>query len=241
MLPQKQRLLVSIRGKNEALEAIKGGAHILDVEYPKSALGTPYPINIHTVRAHTPADRLVSTNIGEMQYRWATALQAALGVAQAGADIIKIGLAELEKDDARDVMQRAVRNVRWWFKCKMLVATFFADDRKGYVDPITEAATIAKSAGADGVLIDTFDKTKKKGLLDYFSTKDIAKFVKACRKHKVEVWIAGSITKEQLPRLWRTDVDVICVRGAACVEGTEGERMEKVKAEIVRRLVKTIP
>jgi uncharacterized protein (UPF0264 family) len=238
---KQQRLLVSIRGKNEASEAVKGGAHILDVEYPKSALGTPYPINIHTVRAHTPANRLVSTNIGEMQYRWATASQAAVGVAQAGADIIKIGLAELKADDAREVMQRAIRNVRWWFRDKTLIATFFADDRKGYVDPIVEAATIADGSGADGVLIDTFDKAKGKGLLDFYGTKDIAKFVKACRKHKVEAWIAGSITKEQLPRLWRTGVDVICVRGAACEKGTEGERMGKVKAEIVRRLVETIP
>ena len=238
---KEQRLLVSVRGKNEALEAIKGGAHILDVEFPKSALGTPYPINIHTVRSHAPANRLVSTNIGEMQYRWATASQAAVGVAQAGADIIKIGLAELEPDDARDVMQRAVRNVRWWYKDRLLIATFFADDRKGYVDPIAEAATIAASSGADGVLIDTFDKAMGKGLLDYFNTKDIIKFVKACKKHKVEAWIAGSITKDQLPRLWRTGVDVICVRGAACEKGTEGERMGKVKAQIVQRLVETIP
>ncbi|MEW6715801.1 MAG: (5-formylfuran-3-yl)methyl phosphate synthase [Nitrospirota bacterium] len=45
-----QRLLVSVRGPREALAAIKGGAHIADVEYPASALGTPYPLNIMTVR-----------------------------------------------------------------------------------------------------------------------------------------------------------------------------------------------
>ena len=238
---RKQRLLVSIRGKNEAFEAVRGGAHIIDVEYPKSALGTPYPINIHTVRAHTPTSRLVSTNIGEMQFRWATASQAALGVAMAGADIIKIGLAELEPNDACDVMHRAVRNVRWWFEDKKLVATFFVDDKKGYVDPIMEAAIIANKAKANGVLIDTFDKTKGKGLLDYLNMKDIHKFVKICRKNRVEAWIAGSITKKQLSSLWKTGVDVICVRGAACDKTNESGRMGKVKVEIVRRLVETIP
>lgn len=37
------RLLVSVRGPNEAVEAAKGGAHIADVEFPGSALGTLYP------------------------------------------------------------------------------------------------------------------------------------------------------------------------------------------------------
>jgi len=46
----RQRLLVSIRGRNEALAAVQGGAHIADVEYPASALGTPYPLNIMAVR-----------------------------------------------------------------------------------------------------------------------------------------------------------------------------------------------
>ncbi len=36
------RLLVSVRGPNEAVAAAQGGAHIADVEYPASALGTPY-------------------------------------------------------------------------------------------------------------------------------------------------------------------------------------------------------
>lgn len=36
------------------------------------------------------------------------------------------------------------------------------------------------------------------------------------QKLKKEACLAGSITKEQLPSLWKTGVDVICVRGAAC-------------------------
>jgi len=59
----RQRLLVSIRGKKEALSAVKGGAHIADVEYPASALGTPYPLNIHMVRNALPKTIAVSTKI----------------------------------------------------------------------------------------------------------------------------------------------------------------------------------
>lgn len=45
-----ERLLVSVRGSNKAIAAAKGGAHITDVEYPGSALGDPYPLNIKAVR-----------------------------------------------------------------------------------------------------------------------------------------------------------------------------------------------
>ena len=92
-----QRLLVSIRGPKEAVEMAEGGAHIADVEYPASALGTPYPLNILAVRNRLNRAGykkvLVSTNIGEKQYDRASACQAALGVARAGSEIIKCGLA----------------------------------------------------------------------------------------------------------------------------------------------------
>ena len=88
-----QRLLVSVRGPKEALAAIKGGAQIADVEYPASALGTPYPLNIMTVRNRLNKAGYkkipVSTNIGEVPGVRASSCQAALGVSTSGADLIK--------------------------------------------------------------------------------------------------------------------------------------------------------
>lgn len=93
------RLLVSVRGPQEALAAAEGGAHIADVEYPASALGTPYPLNIKAVRhrldGHGFKEMPISTNIGEGQPVSSAACQAALGVALAGADYIKCGLPAL--------------------------------------------------------------------------------------------------------------------------------------------------
>ena len=98
------RLLVSVRGPVEALEAAKGGANIADVEYPASALGTPYPLNILSVRNRLDRNGLrkikVSTNIGEEQKVRSSSCQAALGVALAGADYIKLGFAGLNYDEA---------------------------------------------------------------------------------------------------------------------------------------------
>src|SRR3970040_1640323 len=115
------KLLVSVRGKTEALEAVKGGAHIADVEYPRSALGTPYPLNIRAIRDAVPKRVLVSTNIGEEQARRSTAAQAVLGVATAGADIIKVGLAEMDYKDASYLANSIVRTVKRWYPRKQVI------------------------------------------------------------------------------------------------------------------------
>jgi uncharacterized protein (UPF0264 family) len=113
-----QKLLVSVRGAKEAIQAVKGGAHIADVEYPASALGTPYPLNIRTVRNRLNKmgykKVLISTNIGENPIVRASSCQAALGVATAGADIIKCGLAELPLEAAAclgEIIVRTVKNI----------------------------------------------------------------------------------------------------------------------------------
>lgn len=238
---RKQRLLISVRGKNDAIEAVAGGAHIIDVEYPGSALGTPYPLNIQTVRQYVPNDRLVATNIGEKQHVWATASQAALGVAIAGADIIKVGLAELRPRMAADVMKRVVRNVKKWAPEKTLIATFFAEEElRKILDPVAHSQEVALTAKANGILIDTFFKEREMGLLDHLTILEIEAFVERCHQNNLEAWVAGSIMKEQMPGLWRTGVDVICIREAATEKEGRRGRMGKVSRELVEELVKTI-
>ena len=243
----KQRLLISIRGAIEGIEAAKGGAGIADVEYPVSALGTPYPLNIRAVR-----DRLdrqgfgkvqVSTNIGEVQSVRASACQAALGVAHSGADLIKFGLAEQSLDAAIYLAKNLIRTVRnLGPKRKKLFPAIFVDkDMVRFLKPFKEGPTLARESNANGILIDTYNKLIGKGLLDYCKLEDIEEFVKEMHSMRKEAWIAGSITKEELPLLWETGVDVICVRGAACEKDKGGGRFGKVKKIIVAQLVETIP
>lgn len=232
------RLLISVRGKKEAVEALKGGAHIIDAEYPASALGTQYPLNIVAIRSVLPLHVPVATNIGEKQFRWATASQAALGAALAGADVVKAGLGGIGKmKDAIHVMKLIVRNVRYWFPAKSLIATLFADPKfADSIDPFL-APKIAQAAGAQGVLIDTFNKQIGKNLFDYMSSEELKRITEDCHKRNLEAWVAGSLRKEHLPELWRTGIDVVCVRGAAC----KGERETgKIRSDLVRQLVQMI-
>lgn len=243
----KQSLLVSIRGPVEAVNAAKGGALIADVEYPASALGTPYPLNIMAVRERLNRAKFnkvaVSTNIGEMQHVRASSCQAALGVAFAGANLIKFGLAEQSPAAAAYLASSIVRTVRRLGPkgIKLFPAVFVDEDMTRFFDPFKDGPELAASAMADGILIDTFNKSIGKGLLDFCSVKDIARFVKAMHAIRKEAWIAGSISIEELPALWATGVDVICVRGAACAKNTKAGRFGAVTTEQVRGLMKTLP
>ena len=77
-----------------------------------------------------------------------------------------------------------------------------------------------------------------KGLLDYCDLEDIAGFAKAMHRAGKKAWIAGSIILKDIPNLWKTGVDVICVRSAACEEGSGKGRFAKVTAKLVTSLVK---
>jgi len=240
------RLLVSVRGSVEALAAAKGGAHIADVEYPASALGTPYPLNIATVRGRLTRARfkrvLVSTNIGEIPHERANACQAALGVATAGADLIKFGLGELPLDAAVYQGREIVRTVRRWFPRRKLYPAFFIDDNmQRFFNALGDSPHLVRDIAADGALIDTFNKSIGKGLLDYCGAKEIKYWVGRMHRVGKEAWIAGSIQKDELPALWGAGVDVICVRGAACRPGKGAGRFGEVTAAIVSELVATIP
>lgn len=239
------RLLVSVRGPNEALAAAQGGAHIADVEYPASSLGTPYPLNIKSVRDHLDREGFpsvpISTNIGEDQPRRSTACQAALGVALAGADYIKCGLAGLDPKAAGYLGRSLVRSVSQWFPEKKVYPVLFPEEEFSVlIDPIGEGPTLAQEIESHGLLIDTFRKDIGKGLLDYYSYAQIAEFVDRLHRLGKDAWVAGSLSRDDLPELWDTGVDVICVRAAACEPAAGPERFGEVRAEIVSDLLSTL-
>lgn len=239
------RLLVSVRGPAEALAAAKGGAHIADVEHPSSALGTPYPLNIKAVRESLDAEGFpelpISTNIGEEQGVRSSACQAALGVAIAGANYVKCGFAGLDPKAAAYLGRNLVRTVKEWRPdCRVYPAVFPEEEFVVSFDPLTDGPRLAEEIECDGLLIDTFRKDIGKGLLDYYILDQLYSFISKLHSLGKEAWLAGSITGAELPGLWPTGVDVICVRGAAC-EPIDGPlRFGAVQSSTVRDLVATI-
>jgi len=240
-----QRLLVSVRGPREAVEAAEGGANFADVEYPASALGTPYPLNIAAVRGALNRNRykslLVSTNIGEHQQDRSSACQSALGVATAGADVIKCGLAALPLEAASYQGKTLVRTVKHFYPRKKVIPAVFVDpEMQRFFNTFKDGVRLVIDSGADGLLVDTLNKSIGRGLLDYCDAGDIRGLSIRLHRIRKELWIAGSIAIGDLSNLWATGVDVICIRGAACEESSRG-RFGEVKRRIVAELVATKP
>jgi len=242
-----QRLLVSVRGPKEALAAARGGAQLADVEYPGSALGTPYPLNILAVCGRLRSAGFqrvrISTNIGEEQRTRGTSCQAALGVALAGATHIKFGLAGETLEAGTYVGRAIVRTVRHFFgrRKKVIPAVFVDEDLLRYLDPFAEGPRLAQACQADALLIDTFNKSSGVGLLDRCTPKDIASTVRKLHRYGQELWVAGSLTRDELPVLWAAGVDVVCVRGAACSAGRGSGRFGAIAEHLVHELAETIP
>lgn len=239
------RLLVSVRGPKEAVAAANGGAHIADVEYPGSALGTPYPLNIKAVRDELDnagfKSMPISTNIGEEQPHRSTACQAALGVAIAGADYVKCGFAGLDPKSAAYLGRNLVRTIREWCPGKKVYPAVFPDDEWSIsFDPLTDGPPLVQEIDCDGLLIDTFNKNIGKGLFDYYDANRLSAWVTQIHDLGKEAWLAGSVTRDELSSLWSTGVDVVCVRGAACAPTTDTGRFGEVQTRIVSALIATL-
>ena len=87
------KLLISPMNEKEAVQAIAGGADIIDVKNPhEGPLGANYPWVIKKIREITPPDIEVSCTLGEVPNLPGSVSLAALGAASLGVDYIKVGL-----------------------------------------------------------------------------------------------------------------------------------------------------
>jgi len=237
--------MISVRGSREALEAASGGAHLVDVENPISVLGTQYPLNILAVRNRLYKmgfeKVLVSTNIGSKPYDRALACQAALGVAAAGADVVKCGLAELPFKAAVYLGDSLVRTVKRFYPEKRVIPVVYVEpDMRRFFDPLEEGVELATQINADGLQLDTHVKTLGKGLLDYYKLEELARLAETFHAADRALWVSGGITREQLPGLWDAGLDVAGIRSAAREQSGRGPWGE-VKADLVGELTETIP
>jgi hypothetical protein len=211
------KLLVSVTNKKEALEAIKGGAHIIDVKNPKEgSLGANFPRIIRQVREIVPDNVEVSATIGDLPNLPGTASLAALGAAVSGANYVKAGLFGVKKvEEAVSLMKEVCRAVKDYDAAVKVIAAGYADFQEvDCLNPL-ELPNIARKTEADGVLLDVKVKGRKK-LFDFLSDDTLRNFVEESHKHGLIVALAGGLDKEDIPRLFNLRADVVGVRRAVC-------------------------
>ena len=220
------RLLVSVRSASEARAAVEGGAAIVDVKEPsRGSLGRASADVWREVRAAIPVCTTLSVALGELvewsgvwipTESWAGILHRKIGLSGSGDDW---------RERWADLRARLGPGPSW-------VAVAYLDWRAARapdpVDVIGEAATIADCSG---LLLDTFDKSRRMEVRDC----EWRDWVGRARATGRFVAVAGSLDEERIRRLRPVGPDVFAVRGAAC---EAGDRLREIDSGRVARLVR---
>jgi uncharacterized protein (UPF0264 family) len=233
------KLLISPKDEKEALEAIAGGADIIDVKNPaEGALGANFPWVIRRIRELTPRNIEVSCALGEMPSLPGAMSLAALGAAATGVNYVKAGLAGLKTlDEAVHLMQNVTRAIKDYNPSIKVVATGYADaERADAVNPLL-VPEIAYKAKADVAMLDTAVKDGK-NLFAFLSKDQLRTFVGTSHDYGLKAALAGMLRTEDLASVQALGADVAGVRSAAC---DNGDRLNGcITKEKVQELVEII-
>jgi len=227
------RLLVSPMNIDEARAALAGGADIIDVKNPlEGSLGANFPWAIKEVVKLAGGRVPVSATIGDLDYKPGTASLAALGAAFSGADYIKAGLLGVKSaEQAGDMLTNIVQAVKGYDRKKKVVASAYSDFSRVSSIPPMLLPKVAKSSGADVVMVDTAIKDGR-STFEFMNEQDLSEFISLGHRLGLEVAIAGTIGFEDLDLLKRINPDIIGVRGIVC----GGDRKSSIKPELVTKL-----
>ena len=229
------KILISPKNEAEAVEAVHGGADIIDVKNPsEGSLGANFPWVIKRIREIVPRSIDISATLGDFPHLPGSASLAALGAAVSGTNYIKIGLLGSKTfDSALFLMKNVTKAVKDYDPLIKVVVAGYADhERANTLDPMV-LPHIAERSGCDLIMVDTLIKDGKR-LFDFMDVEACRSFVERGHTYGLQVALAGSIKKEDVSTLTELGADVVGIRGAAC---SGGDRFGgTIKAEYVRNL-----
>ena len=221
------------------MEAAAGGADIIDVKNPdEGRLGASFPWIIRRVRQVTPANIEVSCTVGEAPNLPGSMALASLGAAATGVNYIKAGLFGLRTvEEAWYLMRNITQAAKEYNPVIKVVVSGYADGaRVGTVDPML-VPKIAFEAKADVAMLDTAIKDGR-SLLAFLSKPKLKSFVDEAHCYGLKAALAGSLQKEDLPKVYALGADIAGVRGAAC---TSSDRINgQITREKVQELVEFV-
>lgn len=211
------KLLISPINETEAIEAIAGGADIIDVKNPlEGALGANYPWVIKNIKQLAPRPLEVSCALGDAPNLPGSFALAAYGAASLGVDYIKVGLYEFKTEkDATYFLAQVAKAAKTVNSSIKVVAAGYADAEKiGTVNPAV-IPEIAYKANADITMLDTATKNGA-NLFTYQTKQQLKTFIEKSHEYGLQVALAGSLRKQDILTLYNLGTDIAGFRGAAC-------------------------
>lgn len=215
-------LVVSVKNRAEALDAVRAGAHVIDVKDPsRGALGCADAHVFAEIAAAVQGRLPVSAAMGET-VDWTkreVALRHWFSIAR-GAAFAKFGPARLG------------RHRQWYPTWNHLraccpkhvhpVAVVYADWRHAEAPGPAQVIDAASDMGCGLVLIDTHGKARG-DLFTVWPRRELADAIARVRRHGMGLVLGGSISLDSLATAVHLQPDFIAVRGAVCAEGRRSD------------------
>lgn len=223
-------LMVSAQNLEEAMEAERGGADIVDIKNLQEAMvGSGHPMLAREVRARIPAEKHVSVTLGVVPNQPGTVAMAVYAAAQLNATSVKVGFVKADYETAVEVLREA-RHALEGSETK-LIGSLFADNHLyGGLDPHL-VVQLAKDGQCDGLLIDTLTKDGR-NLFDFMPEAELREVVIQGKLLGMSTALSGHLQIDDLDELARINPDIVGVRGAVC---STGDRNRSVAWEAVAR------
>ncbi len=218
-------MLASVVDAQEAETAVRHGADIVDVKDVRSAFGSAGAALVRTIADAVGGQRPISAVIGEADMDPENLLRKAVGIADAGASYVKVGLYPHPRRRDCIAALSAIAG-----QCR-LIGVMFADH--GADESLI--ALIAQNRFG-GAMIDTFEKSAGR-LLDRFDIAGLGRFVDAARSHGLITGLAGSLEPPDIPRLLLAAPDVLGFRRALCTNEDRTSVLNPHALDIVRGLI----
>ena len=230
----KTALLVSVRSAREAKTALLAGAGLIDCKEPgHGPLGRCTPQTWAAIEAKIQGAAPLSAALGEW-HEWAGLGDAEIrGLLQhlARFQYAKLGpagsagQAEAFFTTFRRLKRLAPLGLKW-------ICVDYADQDRAKSLSRQELLAIATDSNCAGLLIDTFDKTRRQPW-----GKRLVAFCRSVQMQGLPLALAGGLTVEKIKSMHDIKPAWFAVRGAAC---RGGGRTGEVSFRRVRRLVRAI-
>lgn len=224
-------LLVSVRDAIEALDALEGGASLIDVKEPnRGALGPADRQTIECIVRAIGGRVPVSIALGELLDEKPSFDRQDL---PAGISFAKVGLSGcLDQPDWTDSLAAMIDR---WPPSVTPVAVAYADPQIARSPGVDEVIDMAVRVGCPLLLIDTFGK-QSGDLMECMGADRLREICKKARSCQLGLALAGSLDAKTIGKLADICPDWFAVRGAVCV----GHRTSRIDRSRVSDLSKCI-
>lgn len=212
------RLLVSVRNAAEAVEAMAGGADLIDMKEPRRGpLGRVDELTQRRILQVVGQSRPLSMALGELG-------AAPIHLQPSGAAsvrYVKVGLAGWASRDWQCALLALNQEFRMHHRGTSLVPVAYADHHQADAPHPDKVLEFAVANGFGAWMVDTFVKDGT-GLRAWCPPQRLKHWAMICQRAQLVWAVAGSLQLEDVGFLRDLGPTWVAVRGAVCDQGRHG-------------------